>query len=109
MICRANTTVTIYRGQAADEWGDNMDQDTVVATGVIASIVEQTVYARSEVTTNPRAFHYAKMRVNYGTNILVGDRVLDENTGDIWLITNLRARGNPVRRQDVRVDLELMG
>lgn len=109
MISRANTTVTVYRGQAADDWGDNMDQDTVVATGVIASIIEQTVYARPEVTTNPRSFHFAKMRVNYGTDIRVGDRILDETTQDIWLITNLRARGNPVRRQDVRVDLELMG
>jgi len=109
MISRANTTVTIYRGVADDGWGDPTDQDTIVATGVRASIIEQTVYARPEVTTQPRAFHYAKMRVTYGTDITLEDRVLDEKTGDTWLITNIRARGNPVRRQDVRVDLELMG
>lgn len=109
MISRANTTVTIYRGQAADDWGDNMDQDTIVATGVRASIIEQTVYARPEVTTQPRSFHYAKMRVTYGTDVRVADRIKDEKTNDIWLITSIRARGNPMRRQDVRIDLELMG
>jgi hypothetical protein len=109
MISRATTTVTIYRGETIDDYGDPVDSNTIVATGVPASILEQTVKAWTEVSTLPRAYRWAKMRLTYGYNIQQNDRVLDERTGEIWTIVQISRRGNPVRGTDVRVDLEMMG
>lgn len=109
MIARATTTVTVYRGESTDDYGDPVDSNVIVATGVPASILEQTVKAWTEVTTLPRAYRWAKMRVTRGTDIQQNDRILDERTNEIWTIVQISDRANPVRDQDLRVDLEMMG
>lgn len=109
MKTRANTTVTIFRGSSYNEWGDEVDSDTIVATGIRASIIEQTIYAQTEVTTLPRSYRFAKMRVTPGTDVRQNDRVKDEKTGEIWTIRQISNRGNPVTMQDMRIDLEMMG
>lgn len=106
MIARATTTVTIYRGQANDEWGDPADQNTIVATGVIASLLEQSQYFRAEVTTQPRNFRYARLRLDSSVDIQANDRIKDERTGWFWTIRNLSKYQNPVRQQDTRADLQ---
>ena len=108
MIARATTTVTIYRGEGTDEYGDVTDSNTIVATGISASILEQTVKAWTEVTTLPRSYRWAKMRVTNGTDIQQNDRVFDERTSEIWTIVQISNRANPVRGTDLRVDLEMM-
>lgn len=109
MITRANTTITVFRGSSFDPiYGDEIDSDTVVASGVRVSIIEQTVYAQTEITTLPRSHRLAKMRCTPGIDIKQNDRILDERTGDKWTIVQISARGNPVYSQDVRVDLEMM-
>lgn len=109
MISRATTTITIYRGQDVDEYGDPVDGETVVVRHVPASILEQTVKAWTEVSTLPRNFRWAKMRMTTGYDIRQDDRVYDERTGETWTIVQISRRGNPVRGADVRVDLEMMG
>lgn len=106
MIARATTTVTIYRGQSTDEWGDDIDQNTIVATGVIASLLEQSQYFRAEITTQPRNFRYARLRLDSTTDIQPNDRIQDERTGWFWTIRNLSEYQNPVRQQDIRADLQ---
>jgi hypothetical protein len=108
VIARATTTVTIYRGESTDEYGDPVDGDTVVSRHIPASILEQTVKAWTEVTTLPRAYRWAKMRVTHGMDIQQNDRVYDERTGDTWTIVQISNRANPVRGTDLRVDLEMM-
>ena len=109
MISRATTTITVYRGESTDEYGDPTDNDNVVASGIPASILEQTVKAWTEVSTLPRSFRWAKMRVTNGTDIRQNDRIYDERTGETWTIVQISARANPVRGTDLRVDLEMMG
>jgi hypothetical protein len=108
VIARATTTVTIYRGETTDEYGDPIDANTIVATGVSASILEQTVKAWTEATTLPRAYRWAKMRVTNGTDIQQNDRIYDERTEETWTIVQISNRANPVRGTDLRVDLEMM-
>ncbi len=109
MISRATTTVTIYRGEDTDDYGDPIDGETVVARHIPASILEQTVKAWTEVSTLPRAFRWAKMRMTNGYAIQQNDRVYDEVTGETWTIVQISRRANPVRGADLRVDLEMMG
>lgn len=110
MITRATTTVTILRGNPTyNEWGDEVDSDTVVASGIRASIIEQTVDAKTEITSVPHSYRFAKMRVTPGTDIRQQDRVYDERTEETWTIVQISRRANPVGSQDVRIDLEMMG
>jgi hypothetical protein len=93
-----------------------MDVNTVVATGVRASLVESKMYAKSEVTTQPRNIRFAKLRatselanlVNTG-QIRNNDRVLDEKTQITWLILDIVPMQNPVIGQDIRIDLQYVG
>lgn len=109
MFARATTKISIFRGQGVDDWGDPIDIDTVVAVGVRASIAEQKIYARGEVTTQPRNLRYARMRVTYGTDIQTNDRIYDERSGQTWTITNISPLQNPAIKQDLRVDLMFVG
>jgi hypothetical protein len=117
MYARATTTVTIFRGQQIDEWGDPEDVNTVVAAGVPASITESKQYNKGEVTTQPRNIHYAKLRmtqrnedqtygVNEGQYLRVNDRVRDDKTGVTWTIIGVNRMQNPAIRQDIRADLQ---
>lgn len=109
MYSRATTTVSIYRGQVEDEWGDVIDTDTPVATGVLASILEQKTYSATEVTTQPHNYRYARLRVKKGTDIQVNDRIYDERLNQTWTITNISPYQNPVVGQDLRIDLMFVG
>ena len=109
MHARATTTVTILRGTGTDEWGNDIDNDTPVATGVRAAIVEQKIYAQGEVTLQPRNLRYARMRVTWGTDIQVNDRIRDERLSQTWTITNISPLQNPTVKQDLRVDLQFVG
>jgi hypothetical protein len=109
MYARASTTISIYRGQGTDEWGDTVDNDTIVASGIRAVIVEQKIYAQSEVTTQPRNFRYARLRVTKGTDIRTNDRIYDERLNQTWSIVNVSPIQNPVSGQDLRVDLQFTG
>jgi hypothetical protein len=106
MIARATTTITIYRGQSTDEWGDPTDTNTIVGSEIVASLLEQSQYFRSEITTQPRNFRYARLRVDSSVDIQYNDRILDERTGWIWTIRNISNYQNPVRAQDIRADLQ---
>ena len=109
MYSRATTTISILRGQGTDDWGDVIDNDTVVASGVLASILEQKIYSTSEVTTQPHNYRYARLRVKKGTDVQANDRVYDERLNQTWTITNVSPYQNPVVGQDLRIDLMFVG
>jgi hypothetical protein len=109
MYSRATTKVSILRGQSDDEWGDTIDNDTIVASGVLASILEQKTWSSPEVSTQPHNYRYARLRVKKGTDVQTNDRIKDERTNDIWLITNISPIQNPVLGQDLRIDLMFVG
>lgn len=109
MYSRATTTVTIYRGQSEDDWGDTIDNDTIVASGVLASILEQKIYAQPEVTTQPHNYRYARLRIRKGITVQTNDRIKDERLNQTWIITNISQYQNPVVGQDNRIDLMFVG
>lgn len=109
MYSRATTKISIYRGQGTDDWGDVIDNDTPVATGVLASILEQKITSSPEVTTQPHNYRYARLRVKKGTDVQTNDRIYDERLGQTWTITNISPLQNPVVGQDTRIDLMFVG
>lgn len=109
MYSRATTTVSILRGQSTDDWGDDIDNDTVAASGVLASILEYKIYSSPEVSTQPHNYRYARLRVKKGTDVRTNDRIKDERLNQTWIITNISPYQNPVVGQDIRIDLMYVG
>jgi hypothetical protein len=109
MIARATTTISILRGTEVDDWGEEKDTSTVVATGISASIIEQKSYNRDEVSTQPKNQRNARGRVTRGTDVRINDRIRDERTNQIWVIVHIDNKQNPVIAQDTRLDLQYVG
>lgn len=109
MYSRATTKVSILRGESTDEWGDPVDNDTVVASGVLASILEQKIWSSPEVSTQPHNYRYARLRIRKNIEVQVNDRIKDERNNQTWLVTNISPLQNPVVGQDLRIDLMFVG
>lgn len=109
MYSRATTTVSILRGQSTDEWGDAVDNDTIVASGVLASILEQKTWSSPEVSTQPHNYRYARLRIRSNIEVQTNDRIRDERHNQTWLVTNISPLQNPVVGQDKRIDLMFVG
>lgn len=105
MITRANTTVAVLRGTTTDDYGDPVDSNTEVATGIPASILER----RRDTTTpddgQPRTVIFYTGRVPYGTDLQEGDRIKDERTSEVYVIDDHTRTENPLIKPDVRLDL----
>jgi hypothetical protein len=102
---RATTTISILRGTTVDSFGDPVDSATVVATGITASIIEQSKMATTADDTTPRQVRSYTGRLPAGTNIQAGDRIKDEKTNVIYVFDAATAVANPVRGADIRLDL----
>ena len=106
MISRATTTITIYRGQTEDEWGDLIDTNTVVETGIPAFITEVNVDHESEVSGMPRDIRKAYCRVGSEVDVQQNDRIYDERFGGTYVIQYITRQQNPFVAQDTRIVLQ---
>jgi hypothetical protein len=100
----ATTLVTILRGVTTDAYGDEQDTDTPVATGVPASLIEQSRRVTTRDDPTPRIVRYAVVRVPAGTDITDQDRLLDERTGTKYVIDADSFMANPAMAVDIRLD-----
>lgn len=105
----ANTTIAIYRGSSQDSFGDEVDADTPVRTGVPASLIEGRPREVNSGTTNtPRVVRTATLRVNNSEMIRRGDRIKDESTGQFYRVDEPTHVGSPAWPNDLRVELTFM-
>lgn len=89
MRAAANRTVSIIRAVTTDAWGDAVDTETVLYTRVLCSLIEQNrrVYLPAE-----QAFRYIRSyagRVGPETDLQKNDRIKDERTNIVYLVTDL--------------------
>lgn len=105
----ATTTVTVYRGESTDEFGDSVDADNVYATGLPVAITEQRQrsYQPSEQrTTVVEAF---TIRLRPGADVREGDRLVDERDGQIYQVTEVHHPPTLVGVADVRATAVQVG
>lgn len=105
MLALATTTVTVYRGTSTDAYGDEQDTNTVVHTGIPASIVEQTRRTSTRDDPTPRVIRYAVGRVTAGTDITDQDRLLDERTGVVYIVEAVSSMASAAVAADLRLEL----
>lgn len=105
MLSVATTTLTVYRGTSTDAYGDEQDNDTVAASGIPASLVEQTRRVTTRDDPTPRIVRYAVGRVTAGTDITDQDRIKDEHTGAVYIVDAVSSMTNAAVAADLRLDL----
>ncbi|MEH0586225.1 hypothetical protein QA942_19895 [Streptomyces sp. B21-106] len=101
----ATTKVEILRGTTTDVYGDEQDTDTVIATGVPASLTEQSRRVTTRDDPAPRIVRYAVARVPAGTDVSDQDRLRDERTGTTYIVDAVSSMANPASVPDIRLDL----
>jgi Mg-chelatase subunit ChlD len=101
----ATTRLTVLRGTTTDAYGDEQDTDTPHATGIPASLTEQSRRVTTRDDPTPRIVRYAVARVTAGTDVQDQDRVRDERTGAIYIVDAVSSMANPAAAADLRLDL----
>lgn len=112
MFYTSNTTITIFGDNTTfDEWGDEIDAEVIVDTGIPASITEIRQEAQSENTTVPLVITEATLRISSvylfqrGGTLKQNCRIKDENTGITWIIMSIMAPQNAFGHFPYRIDL----
>ena len=101
----ATTRLTVLRGTTTDAYGDEQDTDTPHATGIPASLTEQSRRVTTRDDPTPRIVRYAVARVTAGTDVQDQDRLRDERTGAIYIVEATSSMANPAATPDIRLDL----
>lgn len=107
MIATPTTRVDVLRGTVENVFGDLVNVDTVVMTGIPASIIERSQRLHEPKDGQDRIVRIAKGRVPNGTGVLKGDRLRDQTTGAVYVIDNVYQQANPFWAQDQSLDLSL--
>lgn len=106
MRARATTTVTILRGDTTNAWADAVsDNTTPVASGIVAAIHEQSrrTYLPAEQAFRIIRTYTGRLPTECGLQKL--DRIRDDRTGTIYLVTELHRPDNPAITLDLSVEL----
>jgi hypothetical protein len=105
VYAHATTTVSVLRGSSTDDFGDAVADDTVAASGIPASILEQrrNVFTPADNRVQQVLFYLG--RVPGDTDVQLLDRIRDETTGDTFHVDSVSRVGSPVQMNDLRLDL----
>jgi hypothetical protein len=104
-VAIATTTIAILRGTSTNAWGDEIDTDTPIYTGIPAALTEQSRRVTTRDDPTPRIVRYAVARVAAGTDVTDQDRVRDERTGAVYIVDTVSSMANPALTADLRLDL----
>jgi hypothetical protein len=102
----ANTTATVYRGTDTDEYGDTIDTNTIVYSGVRMSIIEQARRVFVPADNQDRVIRYARGRAPSHIIIIEGDRIHDERENLTYIVEAAVNPGSPYTDGDTRLDLK---
>jgi len=102
----ATTTVTVYRGTTTNAFGDDVDNTTPLFTGKPMSIQEQRRATTRHADNRAQTVLYHTARCSPALDVRLDDRLLDERTGSIYLVTAASTVENTVTTNDRRLDLE---
>ena len=106
MYAVATCTISILRGTATDAvYGDSYATGQVVASGVPASIIERTQKIVTPGNPAPRIVRSIDGIVGSQTDITDADRIRDEKTGQIYIVTAVINSALPGMSSDTQLEL----
>lgn len=106
MYAVATCSISILRGTAVDPvYGDTYATSQVVATGVPASIIERSQKIFTPGDATPRIVRAIDGIVGSQTDITNADRVRDEATGQVYIVTAVINSALPGMSSDTQLEL----
>jgi len=102
----AHTTVSVKRGTVIGEYGDELDSDEVVKTGLAASILEAPVRGTRPVTGRTDTPRTYVLRMWRRFELRQDDRIVDERTGSEYVVTTLAPTTRFVGLGSTRAELQ---
>jgi hypothetical protein len=106
VIATPTTRVDVLRGTTTNDYEDVVEADTVVMSGIPASIIERLQRVHEPKDGQDRIVRVAKGRVPHGAGVLKGDRLRTAD-GTVYVIDNVYQQANPFWQQDQSLDLSL--
>jgi hypothetical protein len=101
----ATTTITVLRGTSTNGYGDEVDNGTVAASGIPASLIEQTRFTDDPSSDRPRVIRFVIGRVYHGTDVRAGDQIRDEGDATIYIVDSVTTPQHGAIQPDVRLEL----
>jgi hypothetical protein len=105
MYALANCTASILRGSTEDEFGQQVDSNTVVTSGITAQITERGRTVQDTNTLTPRTVRDVRGIVPSGTDIRQGDQLRDDTNSRTYLVVEVIRPGNLGVTRDVELQL----
>lgn len=102
----ATTTATVLRGTAVDRYGDEVDTETIIATQVPVSILERPVTGTRPASGRTDTQRTYALRMWKRIPLQQNDRIRDERTGVMYVVTTAAPSTNPVGLGSTRLDLQ---
>lgn len=105
MFATPNTTVSILRGGVADDYTGEVENESVAASGVLASVMERSRQVFDPASGSPVIVRTTTARFPSGTDVTTSDRVRDERTNITYAVQSVRQIQSPVHTNDVTTEL----
>lgn len=86
----ANTRLTIMRGTAANDYGDESDVGLPLYTHVPAAINESSKTVFDAATQRPQIIRTSVCVVQGWVDVLTSDTLMDETTGNFFMIEDIQ-------------------
>ena len=108
MITHANTKFSLLRGSDVGEFGDEVDNNLVAASGIPGA--KKELFSRAPRETNPdqRLIRRFRIRLPRRTVVYPSDRLGDEWTGDILLVDDIERPATFGLAQDIIITATLV-
>jgi hypothetical protein len=90
MMELANTRITIMRGTEANAYGDVSDVGSPISSGIPAFVTESSKQVWDPATQQPRTVRTSKCVVASWVDILSSDTLLDEGSGNYYMIQDIQ-------------------
>lgn len=89
MLELANTTVSVLRGTTVNQWGDKTNVGTPLYTGIPAAIVESSKQVFDRASQRFQTIRTSTCVVPDWADILDTDTLIDETTGNAFMIESI--------------------
>jgi len=84
-----NCLISVLRGTAVNQFGDEVDSNVPFISGLPATLIETGKTVQDPSTPTPRTIRQITAIVPEWAGVLNTDRLLDESTGDTYIIISV--------------------
>jgi hypothetical protein len=96
---------SVLRGSTVNDYGDEVDSETVVSTDILGSVIERTKQVFNPDDGRVATVRFLTGRFDGRADIQDGDRIKDQKTGEVFVVASLARPTNAVVKSDIVADL----